>query len=173
LFLASLLGGLGYSALQTVKASEDKLNLKYVPALIGLAPAFVFLALYMGMYQVDAGSVGVVKRFGDPIKMLQPGIHFVRPIGDTVTEVAVQRRVFKVSEPAVSSDLQLVNIEVSLGYHIDPAFADYALVKLNNDAEERVIRLAALEAIKARTALFEVQGLIQKREFVRAGIETA
>ena len=171
LFLGSLLGGIGYSAFESVTASDTELTLKPLGALIGLVPAALFLALYLGAYQVDAGSVGIIKRFGNPVGMLQPGLHFVRPIGDTVTPVAVQRRVAKVSEPAVSSDLQLVNIEVTIGYHIDPAYADFALVQLNNDAEERVIRPANLEAIKAQTANYEVQGLVKKRELVRAGIE--
>jgi prohibitin 2 len=171
LSLFSFLGGLGVTVLQSLKASNQKLTLKLAPVLLSLVPAFVFYSLYLGAYQVDAGSVGIVKRFGKPIGMLQPGLHFVRPVGDTVTEVAVQRRVVKVSEAASSSDLQIVNVEVTLGYHVDPAYADFALIQLNNDAEERVIRPANLEAIKARTAQFEVQGLVQKRELVRAGIE--
>lgn len=171
LFLVSLLGGIGASVFQSIKASDNNLTIKFVPAVIGLVPAALFLSLYMGAYQVDAGSVGVVKRFGNPIGMLAPGLHFVRPIGDTVTEVAVQRRVIKVSEPASTSDLQIVNAEVTLGYHIDPAYADFALVQLNNDAEERVIRPANLEAIKAETAQYEALSLVKLREKVRAGIE--
>jgi len=171
-FLASLIGGVGWSAVASVKASERNVVLRPIPALVSLVPTLLFLSLYLGAYSVDGGSVGIVKRFGDPIGMLKPGLHFVRPIGDTVTAVAVQRRVVKVAEPASSSDLQIVNIEVTLGYHVDPAYADFVLVKLNDDAEERVIRPASLEAIKARTAQFEVQGLVKQRELVRAGIET-
>lgn len=172
LFLFTIIGGLAASVFQSMKATTgNTLVLKPVPGIAGIAVSLLFLSLYLGAYQVDAGSVGVVKRFGNPISMLPPGLHFVRPIGDTVTEVAVQRRVVKVSEAASSSDLQIVNVEVTLGYHIDPAYADFALVQLNNDAEERVIRPANLEAIKARTAQFEVQGLVKQRELVRAGIE--
>src|SRR5579859_600516 len=178
LFLAALLSlftGVGFSIFQSFRDSDNNSKgetvKRPIPALVSLVPTVLFFALYLGAYQVDAGSVGVVKRFGNPVGMLKPGLHFVRPIGDTVTEVAVQRRVVKVSEAASSSDLQIVNVEVTLGYHIDPAYADYALVQLNNDAEERVIRPANLEAIKARTAQFEVQGLVKQRELVRAGIE--
>lgn len=171
LALFSFLGSIAASIVSSVKASETDIKVKWVPAAIGLIPTLFFFALYLGAYQVDAGSVGIVKRFGRPVAMLPPGLHFVRPVGDTVTEVAVQRRVVKVSEAASSSDLQIVNVEVTLGYHIDPNYADYVLVQLNNDAEERVIRPANLEAIKARTAQFEVQGLVKQRELVRAGIE--
>lgn len=172
LFLFAVIGGLAVSTLQSVKATTgNTLVVKPIPGIAGILVGLLFFSLYLGAYQVDGGNVGVVKRFGNPIKMLQPGLHFVRPIGDTVTEVAVQRRVQKVSEAASSSDLQIVNIEVTLGYHIDPAFADFALIQLNNDAEERVIRPANLEAIKAQTARYEVQGLVKQRELVRAGIE--
>ncbi len=172
LFLVSLLTGVGVSIFQSVKATDRTLVVKPVPALVGLVPALLFFSLYLGAYQVDGGNVGVVKRFGNPVGMLQPGLHFVRPIGDTVTEVAVQRRVLKVSEAASSADLQIVNIEVTIGYHVNPAYADFALIQLNNDAEERVIRPANLEAIKAQTAHYEVQGLVKQRELVRAGIES-
>lgn len=171
LFLASLISGTATSVVQSIKASDDKVTIKWGAFALGLVPAALFFALYLGAYSVDAGSVGVVKRFGRPVGMLQPGLHFVRPIGDTVTEIAVQRRVEKVSEAASSSDLQIVNVEVTLGYHIDPAYADFALIQLNNDAENRVILPANLEAIKAETAQYEVQGLVKQRERVRSGIE--
>jgi prohibitin 2 len=121
---------------------------------------------------VMPAAVGVVKRFGNPIGVLQPGLHFVRPIGDTVTEVSVQTRIVKTSEPASSKDLQIVNTEVTLGYHVDKDHAMDILVQLNNDTESRVIVPAILESIKAETAQYDVQELVTQRAKVRDGIET-
>src|SRR5258708_19780102 len=106
LFLASLVAGIAVSVIQSVKATDRTLVVKPVPALLSLVPALFFFALYLGQYSVDAGSVGVVKRFGNPIGTLQPGLHFVRPIGDTVTEVPFQTPILKTAEPASSKALQ-------------------------------------------------------------------
>lgn len=176
LFLVSLLGGVGFSIFAsytaTHKADKDSLVVKPIPALLGLVPATIFFLLFLGFVTVDAGSVGVVKRFGNPISVLQPGLHFVRPIGDTVTEVPVQTRIVKTAEPASSKDLQIVNTEVTLGYHVDSQHAMDILVQLNNDAENRVIIPAILESIKAETAKYDVQELVTQRAAVRDGIET-
>lgn len=171
LFLVSLLGGLAVSIFQSVKATNDTLVVKWVPAVASLVPALAFFALYLGFYTVDAGSVGVVKRFGNAISVLQPGLHFVRPIGDTVTEISVQTRIVKTGEDASSKDLQIVKAEVTLAYHVDKDHAMDILVQLNNDVETRVIIPAILESIKAETSQYDVRELVTQRAKVRDGIE--
>lgn len=171
LFLVSLAIGVATSVVQSVRGTENHLVIKPVPALVSLVPAVLFFSLYLGAYSVDAGSVGVVKRFGNPIGTLQPGLHFVRPIGDTVTEVTVQTRVVKTAEDASSKDLQIVKTEVTLAYHTDKQYAMDILVQLNNDAEARVIVPAILESIKAETSQYDVQQLVTERARVRDGIE--
>jgi regulator of protease activity HflC (stomatin/prohibitin superfamily) len=171
LFLASLAVGIGTSVVQSVKGTENHLVLKPVPVLVSIAPAVLFFSLYLGAYQVDAGTVGVVKRFGNPIGVLQPGLHFVRPIGDTVTEVSVQTKIVKTAEDASSKDLQIVKTEVTLAYHTDKNYALDILVQLNDDAGTRVIVPAILESIKAETSQYDVQALVTERAKVRDGIE--
>src|SRR6266481_944115 len=171
LFLTSLLAGVATSIVQSVKATKNTLVVKPVAAILSLVPALLFFSLYLGAYSVDAGSVGVVKRFGNPIGTLQPGLHFVRPVGDTVTEVPVQTRIVKTAEDASSKDLQIVKTEVTLAYHVDKNHAMDILVQLNNDAESRVIVPAILESIKAETSQYDVQQLVTQRARVRDGIE--
>lgn len=171
MFLASLAVGIGVSVVKSIKATEEHLVVKYVPALVCLAPALLFFALYLGVYSVDGGTVGVVKRFGDPISTLQPGLHFVRPIGDKVKEVSVQTRITKTAEDASSKDLQIVKTEVTLAYHVDKQYAMDILVQLNDDAENRVIIPAILESIKAETSHYDARELVTQRATVRDGIE--
>lgn len=134
--------------------------------------ATVAILLSLSVTMIDAGNIGVVKRFGNPIRELQPGIHFVLPVADSVTPVVVQTRIVKPSEDAASHDLQVVHTEVTLAYHVDPKYATDILVNLNDDAETRVITPAILEAIKSVTAQYDVQQLISERPLVRDGIET-
>lgn len=125
---------------------------------------------FLSWTTIDAGSIGVVKLFGNPTGQLAPGGHLINPLAE-VTPVPVQTRIVKSSENASSSDLQVVFAEVTLGYHVDPQYATAILVQLNNDAETRVIVPAILESIKAETAKYEVQALIKNRAQVRNGIE--
>jgi prohibitin 2 len=137
----------------------------------GLLGAVFFFTLLLSYTVVDAGSIGVVKRFGEPVAELTPGLHFIRPFADSVTAVAVQTRIVKPNETASSKDLQAIFVEVTLAYHVDPQFATAILVNLNDDAETRVITPAILESIKAETALYDVQELVKSRAKVRDGIE--
>jgi regulator of protease activity HflC (stomatin/prohibitin superfamily) len=154
------------------KAGDWGFKLNPLSGLLPVLASGVVFALFLGYTTIDAGSIGVVKRFGDPTRTLDPGLHFVLPFADTVTPVAVQTRIVKTSENASSSDLQVVFAEVTLGYHVDPRYATAILVQLNDDAETRVIIPAILESIKAETAKYEVQALVKNRAQVRDGIES-
>ncbi len=135
------------------------------------ATAFGLLVLSLAFTVVDAGNVGVVKRWGQPVRQIDPGAHLLLPVAEEASTVAVQTRIIKPNEDAASKDLQVVHTEVTLAYHVDPNFATQILVGLNNDAEGRVISPAILEAIKAVTARYDVQELISRRAEVRDGIE--
>lgn len=127
--------------------------------------------LFLSFTTVDAGQIGIVKYFGQPIRSLNPGAHLILPFADTVTPVAVQTRIVKPSELAASHDLQVVHMEVTLAYHVDPRYAMNILVDLNDDAEARIITPAILEAMKATTAKFDAQQLIAQRVQVRDEVE--
>lgn len=132
---------------------------------------FFFSYAIDGFVSIDAGSVGIVKKWGEPVRTLDPGLHYIIPIAESVTPVATQTRIVKPNENASSKDLQVVYTEVTLAYHVDPAFASYVLVKFNNDAETRLINPAILESIKRATAKYDANELIAKRPQVRDDIE--
>jgi prohibitin 2 len=136
-----------------------------------LVVSAVLLLLMLSYVEVDAGTIGVVKRQGNPVRQLSPGAHLIRPIVDVVVPVTVQTKIVKPSEDASSHDLQVVHTEVTLAYHVDPDHAIDVLVSLNDDAENRVITPAILEAIKATTARYDAQELISERQLVRDAIE--
>lgn len=149
----------------------NKLSFGVARGLPFWAAAVAVLFALSSFTVVDAGSIGVIQRWGQPVRQLVPGAHFILPFADTVYPVSTQTRIIKPSEDAASKDLQVVHTEVTLAYHVDPPFATQILVGLSNDAESRVIAPAILEAIKAVTARYDVQELIAKRAEVRDGIE--
>ena len=171
IFVFSLIGGLALSIKVTEEHGDHSIKFRLLRGVPLFLLSTIFLLLSMSFTKIDAGNVGVVKRFGDPIRQLNPGPHFVRPVADSVTLVTVQTRIVKPSENAVSLDIQLVHVEVTLAYHTDPLYATQVLVKLNDDAETRVITPAILEAIKAITAQYDVKELVAQRQQVRDKIE--
>lgn len=167
LFVTGIILAIVLPIVTFIKTEKVKLS----RSLPGIGIALVFLTVALSFTTIDAGSVGIVKRFGNATRQLQPGAHFVLPYAETVTPVAVQTRIVKPSEEASSQDLQMVNFEVTFAYHVDPQHATEILTQLNDDAEARVITPAILEAIKSVTAQYDVQSLVSKRPEVRDKIE--
>lgn len=171
LFILAVVAGLAIQVyLSLVESTQAKLVIVWRHSWLYLV-ALIFLTLSLSYTEVDAGSVGVVKRFGRPVREAYPGLHFITPFVESLTTVAVQTRIVKPNEDASSLDLQIVHTEVTLAYHVDPEYATFVLVSLNNDAEQRVINPAIYEAIKATTAKYDVQELIAQRPKVRDDIE--
>lgn len=160
-----------YSAISTKDGELSGFSIgRMIPAtLLGI----VLLALSSAFATVDAGSVGVVKRWGQPVREMTPGLHLLTPFAETLTVIPVQTRIIKPKEEAASHDLQMVTAEVTLAYHLDPKFATFFLVELNNDVETRIIQPSVLESIKSITAQYDAQQLISERRVVRDGIEKA
>jgi prohibitin 2 len=140
-------------------------------AIVSLTLPLFFFGLCLSNVQVDAGNRGILKHFGHVVGNLEPGLHFVRPIGSTVVEYPVQSRIVQPNEEAASKDLQIVYFQITFRYHIDPDFADYVYVQDNGDPESRIIGPAILEAVKSVTSQYDVQELVSKRPLVRDGIE--
>jgi prohibitin 2 len=174
LFIASLVGAGFLSIKHELDTKSRNWGFKFYSkrAIAPVLAGVVFLALSLGITSVDAGNIGIVKRFGQPIRQLNPGVHLVMPIADDVTNITVQTRIVKPSEDASSHDLQMVHTEVTFAFHVDPQYATSILVNLNGEEVDRVIVPAILEAIKATTAKYDVQQLITQRAEVRDGIES-
>lgn len=142
-----------------------------VPALL----AFGVFVFWLSFVTIDAGTRGVVTRFGAVVGDLPPGLHMITPFVEEVHPVSTQTLTVKPSEDAASKDLQMVKTQVTLAYHFDPAYVGYIYQQLSdaseNSVENKVIIPAILEAIKACTAKYNAQELIEQRPAVRDGIE--
>ena len=174
LAVASLFVGIGVSVFQSFRDGNDKIHFK--AGILGLVAFVPFFLAYMSYSPVDAGNVGVVTRMGAVVGTIQPGPHFVTPFVSHVDQVTTKTLVVKPSEDASSLDLQQVHTEVTLAYHFDPSNIAYIYSNLidnsPNAVENKVVNPAIYEAIKATTARYNVQELVEKRSKVRDDIET-
>lgn len=172
-FLGLLLGGLAYTIAQSVRNESFSGKTGLLFAVLSILP----LSLFAGYSPVDQGYVGVVKRMGAVTGTLNPGPHFVTPFITSVDQVSTKTLQVSPNEDASSQDLQQVHTQVTLTYHFngDSDSIIFIYSKLidstPNAVENKVVNPAIYEAIKATTAKYTVQDLVQKRAQVRDDIE--
>ena len=140
-------------------------------ALFGLM-ALTLLALVLSIFtQVDAGERGVLLTFGKTEdKIFEPGLNFKRPFVQTVVKIDVRTQKLESGKlSAASKDLQIVSTVVTVNYHLEPSKVNivYKNIGKLRDVEDKIIKPAIQEAVKASTARFTAEELITKRELVK------
>lgn len=121
---------------------------------------------------VDAGNVGVVKRFGAVQEgALPPGLHFKIPGVTTIESMETRIKRVEAEATASSKDLQIVTSEIVLNYKIDGDKADRIYQELGVEYESRIVQPALQESIKATTAKYTAEELVTKRAEVAQEME--
>jgi len=137
--------------------------------------AFAILILVLALNPfvlVGPGERGVVTRFGavqDTIK--NEGLNFRIPIMEKVVLVDVKVRKRECSASAASKDLQTVQIQITLNYSLNPLTVNKLLQEIGSDFESRIVDPAIQESVKAITAQFTAEELIQKRTEVKSQVQ--
>lgn len=136
------------------------------------------IVVFGSMGTIDAGERGVKTRFGAVVGQVDQGLYFKLPIIETVHKMNVQTKTVKyeLEDPlfSASRDLQDVKISVLLNYRLDPAqvktiFQQYGTVE---QYEERIIRPAVRDTVKAVSGQFTAEELVTKRgEFTDAVVK--
>lgn len=130
------------------------------------------IVLWGSIVQVDEGERGVVLRNGAATgAVLEPGLNFVAPFLDSVERMSVMTEAASIKAEGASKDLQVIHAEITVNYAMLPDRAVEVYRLLRHDALARVIRPAIEEAVKAGTAEFKAEDLIQHRESVKSRIE--
>lgn len=137
----------------------------------------IILLLYLvsqSFYIIGAGERGILMDFGkvrDDV-VLQPGLHFVLPIYNTVAKMDVQTQVYEVDTSAASKDLQDAKTKVALNYHIEPTTSNILYKEVGIGYHEKLIAPAIQEVVKASTAKFNAEELITLRATVKDTIQS-
>ncbi|MBU4141343.1 prohibitin family protein [Patescibacteria group bacterium] len=121
---------------------------------------------------VGAGERGVVLTWGavgDTI--LDEGLHLVVPIMQKVAITDVKIKKHEVQVVAYSKDLQTVDTVIALNYHVATDSVNKLYQEIGSDFQSRVIDPAIQESVKATTALFAAQDLIEQRPKVKDEIK--
>jgi len=118
--------------------------------------------------QVPGGHRGVLYTFGAISKNELPeGLNFIMPFVQHAEMVEVKTKSQAVQSNTVSKDLQPVDSETTLNYHIAPNMAADVTATVSGDIGATIIGPAMQEAIKFATAQYEIQSMIGNRDQVR------
>lgn len=141
----------------------------------GVCIVFIVTVLYKTIYNIPAGSAGVVKRLGKVQEdYIPPGFHLAYPFIDEVIiiDVRISSVGSDMSTIAFSQDLQQVQTTLSLQYSLQSSLTPkaYENIGTREAIEINVISKAIEESLKAVTSNFTAEELIQKRNFVKGQI---
>ncbi len=121
---------------------------------------------------IGAGERGVVLHFGAVENVvLNEGLHFRMPIYTSIEVVDVKTQKLQGKAEAFSKDIQAVATELALNYHVRPELANKLWQEVGEMYVERLIDPAIQESVKAATAKFTAQGLVEERPKVKEEIK--
>ena len=150
----------------------DKTQIKL--AVLGVS---LFLVLIIGLILnpfviITAGRRGVVQTWGAVSdKVLVEGIHWRTPIAQSVAIMDVRTVKYEAEALAYSKDIQTVDAKLALNYHLDPDRTNKVFQEIGKDYESRIINPIMQESLKAISAKFTAQELIEKREQVKEEVK--
>lgn len=150
----------------------DVSGAKVTVAIIG---AFIFLFLLAVIWPVGtvgAGERGVQLQWGAVTgKVYGSGLYFRMPFAQHVVKMNVQIQKEQVKVGGASHDLQTVNADVALNYHLGADKVANIYQSVGEDYKTKLVDPALQESVKSVTANYTAEELITKREQVRSDIK--
>ena len=136
----------------------------FIGLIIALA---LFILLTSAFYEVPAGNIGVVTRFGAVNRVAYSGINVKIPFVEKAVMLSVRTQKDEVQATAMSENLQVVTSLIAVNYHLDGAHAKEVYQNVGANYTEIIVAPAIQNTFKAVTAKFSAEELITKRDEVR------
>lgn len=152
--------------------SSEKANFRNIKAkprffLVILGVLFILAIVFSGVYEVEAGNIGIVTRFGAINRVAYPGINFKLPFIEKVVPLSIRTQKDEVAATAMSENLQVVTSLIAVNYHLDGNRAQEVYQNVGSNYAEIIVAPAIQNTFKAVTAQFSAEELITKRDEVR------
>lgn len=147
----------------------DPQKMPKVIALVVLG--FLGFLLFMSTYFiVDAGDRGLVLRFGEVNRIVDPGLRFKMPLAEEVVRMTVRVQKNTTKTEAASKDLQVVQTTMVLNYNLEPDRVGDVYAKLQLHYATTIIDPVVQESFKAAAARYTAEELISKREALKTQV---
>lgn len=154
------------------KAEGEPRIAKMVTHAIVWLVVLITLSTQFPLGTVAAGERGIRLRFNAPTgEVLQQGLYFRVPFIERVVKMDVQTQKLEADALAYSKDLQTVDSKIALNYHLKPEEVRTLYTNIGVEYQSRIIAPAIQEAVKAATARFTAQELIDQRPLVKDEIK--
>ena len=147
---------------------------KITPTLVRMILAILLLVtINSSVYTVAEGHVGIVKRFGEAQKAVEPGLHAKLPFADDVEELEIRTRKNVEVMPSATSEQMPVTVAASVNWTITRSSALDLYKKYGglDQFEERILDTRFRAAVKTFIPHFTAEKLIQDRSTAMTLIE--
>ena len=152
--------------------NEEESKMKWGKMIFHIIVAMFLLSILLGTFgTVGAGERGVLLQFGAVKEIFNEGLYFKIPIIQKVKIMDVRTVKMQTEAASYSNDLQTVDAKIALNYHINPVSVNRVFQEIGMDYEQRIIDPSVQEVIKAVTAKYKAQELIELREKVKNEIK--
>ncbi|VEP11878.1 Membrane protease subunit, stomatin/prohibitin [Hyella patelloides LEGE 07179] len=155
--------------------NNNSLPIQFVFYALGGFFLIVLLGFLKPFAIVNAGERGVIMRFGKVQDIiLDEGLHPIIPIVNTVKNLTVRVQKNDVNAEASSKDLQDIQMDVAINWHIEPTKANKVFQRVGDEEQIvfRIITPAVAEVVKAVTAKKNAEEIITKRTELKEEIDS-
>ena len=131
--------------------------------------AFILLILTFGLVEISPGYVGVVTNLGVvQEEELPPGIHYIVPIINGITEFDTRVRAVKVENyTAASQEQQDLFLNLTLNYHVIPDEASVIVSTVGLDFQDKIVMPRLLDIPKSITDDYRTAVVLNSRDEIR------
>ena len=149
---------------QTINKKE-KISMKKIYSIF----IMLVFTLFTGCTTVDETERGVVLEFGKYSETFEPGLHFYNVFTKEVIGIPVKTMRLE----SGSKDLQTVKVEVNVNYHVNPVTVGKLYSSYGRDYVATILQPKIKETITGVTPQYVPEEMLQKREEIRARMESA
>ncbi|MYD76960.1 MAG: prohibitin family protein [Gammaproteobacteria bacterium] len=138
---------------------------KNIIAAAVLAPVTI-LVLFLSIYTVNEGHVGIVKRFSKAIEQVDPGLHLKVPFVDSVEVIEVRQRKNSEDLAAATANQLPVTATVSINWTVDKSSAMDLFIRYGglDQFENRILDPKLRSSAKAAISRFSASEIIRNRQ---------
>jgi regulator of protease activity HflC (stomatin/prohibitin superfamily) len=143
--------------------------------IVGGATLIVGYVLLKSFVIIHAGERGVLMNFGKvQDRVLDEGVHFKLPFITTIKAMTVRVQKTDIASTAGTKDLQTLNVELALNWHIDPKHINQVFQRVGDEAQivNQIIKPAITEVLKATTPKRTAEEILIQRAELKSEIDS-
>jgi regulator of protease activity HflC (stomatin/prohibitin superfamily) len=134
-----------------------------------VAAVLIVIVLFNSFTTIEAGTVGVVYRFGAIKGYVTEGLHFLVPFVDSVRPISIQKQKIQFEAASFTKSAQELKIIIAVNYRISEEFAPYVMGNIGDipAVENKVLAPNINEIVKAIVSQYPTDQIHLNREKIK------